>query len=297
MSNARAVAINTFEKPWAYVILTKPDVTFLVVITTVAGFYLGSVGPLDWARLAHTLFGTLLVAGGTAALNQYVERDMDAVMRRTAARPLPTGTLKPNEVLLFGIATIIIGTAWLALTVNILCSAVALATSLSYLGLYTPLKTRTTLATAVGAIPGALPPLIGWAAAHGSLSAGGWILFAILFVWQFPHFMAIAWMYREDYARAGIQMLPVVDPHGDATFRVIVSLSAILVPVSLLPAVLGMAGIRYFFGALVLGMILLQVSLWANRARTNVRAKWLMHATVIHIPLLLVWMIMDKLGR
>jgi protoheme IX farnesyltransferase len=297
MSNARAVAINTFEKPWAYVILTKPDVTFLVVITTVAGFYLGSVGPMDWARLAHTLFGTLLVAGGTAALNQYVERDMDAVMRRTAARPLPTGTLKPNEVLLFGIATIIIGTAWLALTVNILGSAVALATSLSYLGLYTPLKTRTTLATAVGAIPGALPPLIGWAAAHGSLSAGGWILFAILFVWQFPHFMAIAWMYREDYARAGIRMLPVVDPHGDATFRVIVSLSAVLVPVSLLPAVLGMAGIRYFFGALVLGMILLQVSLWANRARTNVRAKWLMHATVIHIPLLLVWMIMDKLGR
>jgi protoheme IX farnesyltransferase len=297
MSNARAVAINTFEKPWAYVILTKPDVTFLVVITTVAGFYLGSVGPMDWARLAHTLFGTLLVAGGTAALNQYVERDMDAVMRRTAARPLPAGTLKPNEVLLFGIATIIIGTAWLALTVNILGSAVALATSLSYLGLYTPLKTRTTLATAVGAIPGALPPLIGWAAARGSLSAGGWILFAILFVWQFPHFMAIAWMYREDYARAGIQMLPVVDPQGDATFRVIVGLSAVLVPVSLLPAVLGMAGIRYFFGALVLGMILLQVSLWANRARTNVRAKWLMHATVIHIPLLLVWMILDKLGR
>jgi protoheme IX farnesyltransferase len=297
MSNARAVAINTFEKPWAYVILTKPDVTFLVVITTVAGFYLGSVGPMDWARLAHTLFGTLLVAGGTAALNQYVERDMDAVMRRTAARPLPAGTLKPNEVLLFGIATIITGTAWLALTVNILGSAVALATSLSYLGLYTPLKTRTTLATAVGAIPGALPPLIGWAAARGSLSAGGWILFAILFVWQFPHFMAIAWMYREDYARAGIQMLPVVDPQGDATFRVIVGLSAVLVPVSLLPAVLGMAGIRYFFGALVLGMILLQVSLWANRARTNVRAKWLMHATVIHIPLLLVWMILDKLGR
>ncbi len=297
MSNARAVAINAFEKPCAYVVLTKPDVTFLVVITTVAGFYLGSIGPMDWAKLAHTLFGTLLVAGGTAALNQYVERDMDAVMRRTAGRPLPSGNLKPSEVLLFGIVTIVLGTAWLGLTVNILASAVALTTSLSYLGLYTPLKTRTTLATAVGAIPGALPPLIGWAAARGSLSAGGWILFAILFVWQFPHFMAIAWMYREDYARAGIQMLPVVDPKGDATFRVIVSLSAVLVPVSLFPAVLGMAGIRYFFGALVLGMILLQVSLWANRTRTNVRAKWLMHATVIHIPLLLGWMIFDKLGR
>ena len=297
MSNERAVAINAFEKPWAYVVLTKPDVTFLVVITTVAGFYLGSVGPMDWARLAHTLFGTLLVAGGTAALNQYVERDMDALMRRTAARPLPTATLKPLEVLIFGAATILVGTAWIALTVNVLAAVVAFATSVSYLGLYTPLKTRTTLATAVGAIPGALPPLIGWAAARGSLSEGGWILFAILFVWQFPHFMAIAWMYREDYARAGIKMLPVVDPKGDSTFNVIVSFSAILVPVSLLPSVMGMAGIRYFFGALVLGMILLQVSLWANRARTNVRAKWLMHATVIHIPLLLAWMIFDKMGR
>jgi len=297
MSNARTVAINAFEKPWAYVVLTKPDVTFLVVITTVAGFYLGSAGPMDWARLMQTLFGTLLVAGGTAALNQYVERDMDAVMRRTASRPIPTGILKPSEALLFGAVTIILGTAWIALTVNILAALIAFATSVSYLGLYTPLKTRTTLATAVGAIPGALPPLIGWAAARGSLSEGGWILFAILFAWQFPHFMAIAWMYREDYARAGIQMLPVVDPKGDATFRVIVSFSAVLVPISLLPSVMGMAGIRYFFGALILGMILLQVSLWANRARTNLRAKWLMHATVIHIPLLLAWMIFDKMGR
>lgn len=297
MSNERAVAINAFDKPWAYVVLTKPDVTFLVVITTVAGFYLGSTRTMDWARLAQTLFGTLLVAAGTAALNQYVERDMDAVMRRTAARPLPMGILKPREVLIFGAATIIVGTAWLAFTVNALAALIAFATSVSYLGLYTPLKTRTTLATAVGAIPGALPPLIGWAAARGSLSEGGWILFAILFVWQFPHFMAIAWMYREDYGRAGIKMLPVVDPKGDATFHVIVSFSAILVPVSLLPAVMGMAGIRYFFGALVLGMILLQVSLWANRARTNIRAKWLMHATVIHIPLLLAWMIFDKMGR
>jgi protoheme IX farnesyltransferase len=297
MSNTRAATITAFEKPWAYVVLTKPDVTFLVVITTVAGFYLGSTGPMDWARLAHTLFGTLLVAGGTAALNQYVERDMDAVMRRTAARPLPAGTLKPSEVLIFGVVTIVLGIAWLALAVNLLAALVALVTSLSYLGLYTPLKTRTTLATAVGAVPGALPPLIGWAAAHGSLSPGGWILFAILFVWQFPHFMAIAWMYREDYARAGIQMLPVVDPRGDATFRLIVSMSAVLVPVSLLPSVVGMVGIPYFFGALVLGMILLQVSLWADRTRTNARAKWLMHATVMHIPLLLGIMIFEKLTR
>jgi protoheme IX farnesyltransferase len=297
MSNERAVSINAFEKPWAYVALTKPDVTFLVVITTVAGFYLASNGPMDWARLACTLVGTLLVAGGTAALNQYVERDMDAVMRRTAARPLPVGTLRPSEVLFFGVGTIVVGALWLVFLVNALAAFIAVFTCVSYLALYTPLKTRTTLATAVGAIPGALPPLIGWAAARGSLSEGGWILFAILFVWQFPHFMAIAWMYREDYARAGIRMLPVVDPSGDVTFRVIISMSAVLVPVSLLPAVMGMAGIRYFFGALILGMLLLQVALWANRARTNVRAKWLMHATVAHIPLLLGWMIFDKLGR
>jgi protoheme IX farnesyltransferase len=297
MNELRADAATSMEKPWAYVVLTKPDVTFLVVITTVAGFYLGSRGPLDWPLLLHTLCGTMLVAGGTAALNQYVERDTDAVMRRTGSRPLPTGLLQPREVFVFGITTIVVGAAWLALAANVLACLVALATSLLYLGLYTPLKIRTTLATAVGAVPGALPPLIGWAAAHGSLSLGGWVLFAILFFWQFPHFLAIAWMYREDYARAGIRMLPVVDPSGDATFRQIVCTSAILVWVSALPSVVGMAGIHYFFGALVLGMILLQVGLWANRARTNVRAKWLMHATVAHIPILLVWMILDKLGR
>jgi protoheme IX farnesyltransferase len=296
MSELRVDAIPA-GKSWAYVALTKPDVTFLVVITTVSGFYLGSNGAMNWLALMHTLCGTLLVAGGTAALNQYVERDMDAVMRRTASRPLPSGQLQPREVLIFGFGTIVLGAGWLAMTVNALASLVALATCILYLCVYTPLKTRTTLATAVGAIPGALPPLIGWAAAHGSLSLGGWVLFAILFFWQFPHFMAIAWMYREDYARAGIRMLPVIDPKGDATFRQIVCTSTILVWVSALPSLLGMTGNSYFFGALVLGMILLQIGLWANRSRTNLRAKWLMHATVAHIPLLLLWMVVDKLLR
>ena len=295
MSDTHADTLSAFDKPWAYVVLTKPDVTFLVVITTIAGFYLGSNGPIDWVLMLHTLAGTLLVACGTAAMNQYVERKMDAVMRRTASRPLPSGLLLPKEVLLFGLSTIVVGAAWLALLVNGLAALVALATSVLYLGLYTPLKTRTTLSTAVGAIPGALPPLIGWAAARGSLSLGGWVLFAILFFWQFPHFMAIAWIYREDYARAGIRMLPVVDRKGDSTFRQIIWTSAILVWVSALPAVVGMAGKYYFFGALILGMILLQVGLWANRTRTNVRAKWLMHATVAHIPLLLAWLIVDRL--
>jgi protoheme IX farnesyltransferase len=298
MATFRTAEITAFEKPWAYIVLTKPDVTFLVVITTVAGFYLGSHDSPDWSLLVHTLLGTMLVAGGTAALNQYFERDMDALMRRTAARPLPAGLLQPRDVLLFGVGSIVLGSAWLAFAVNIISALLALATTVLYLGLYTPLKTRTTLATAVGAIPGALPPLIGWAAAtHGSLSVGAWLLFAILFFWQFPHFFSIAWIYREDYARAGIRMLPVVDRSGDATFRQIVAMSAILVPVSLLPSVIGLAGIRYFFGALVLGMILLQVSLWASRERTNIRAKLLMHATVAHIPLLLGLMILDKLSQ
>lgn len=294
--NERAEAISSLDKPWAYVVLTKPDVTFLVVITTLAGFYLGSNGPIEWATLLSTVCATMLVAGGTAALNQYIEREQDAVMRRTAARPLPTGLLRPRDALIFGVAIIVVGAAWLALAANMLAALVALTTTVLYLGLYTPLKRLTPLSTAVGAIPGALPPLIGWAAAHGSLSLGGWILFAILFFWQFPHFMSIAWMYREDYARAGIKMLPVVDRDGNSTFRQIICTAAILVWVSALPAVIGMAGIGYFFFALVLGMILLQVSLWANRSRTNVRAKWLMHATVVHIPLLLICLVLDKLA-
>jgi heme o synthase len=295
MNETRVAALSSFDKSWAYIVLTKPDVTFLVVITTVAGFYLGSVGPLDWIRLLYTLGATLLVASGTAALNQYIERELDARMRRTAARPLPSGQLQPREVLAFGAAGVALGALWLGVAVNWLSAAVALSTTVLYLGLYTPLKTRTTLSTAVGAIPGALPPMIGWAAAHGTLSLGAWVLFAILFVWQFPHFMAIAWIYREDYARAGIRMLPVIDRKGDATFRQIVMASAVLVWVSALPSVVGMASIRYFFGALILGMLLLQAGLWANRARTNVRTKWLMHATVAHIPLLLIWLILDKL--
>jgi heme o synthase len=297
MSLTRADAAPAISKGWNYVVLTKPDVTFLVIITTVAGFYLGSRGRLDWLLLLETVCGTMLVAGGTAALNQYVERDMDAVMRRTASRPLPSGQLQPVEVLAFGAGAIFTGGLWLALAVNPLAAFIALATCVLYLCAYTPLKKRTPLATAVGAFPGALPPLIGWAAATGSVSLGGWILFGILFFWQFPHFMSIAWMYREDYARAGIKMLPVVDPRGDATFAQIIWTSAVLVPASLLPALVGMAGMRYFFGALVLGMILLQAGLWANRTRTNARAKWLMHATVVHIPLLLAWMIFDKLGH
>jgi len=292
-----AVVARPMSRLSAYAILVKPDVTFLVVLTTMAGFYLGTKGPIQAIGMFHAVFGTTLVAGGTAALNQYFERLTDAKMRRTSARPLPLGALQPLEVLAFGAGLIVLGGGYLALFTNWLACALALLTSALYLGVYTPLKTRTTLATAIGAIPGAIPPLIGWAAARGSLGGGAWLLFAILFLWQFPHFHSIAWMYRDDYARAGIRMLPVVDPAGSATFGQIIFTAAALVPISLLPSVIGLAGHTYFFGALVLGMLLVEACLWVSRSRTNARAKWLMHATVVHIPLLLGLLMLDKVVR
>lgn len=297
MNSVRETTIPVTERAWAYVALAKPDVTFLVVITTVAGFYIASRGPLDWALLAHTLVGTMLAAAGTATLNQYTEREADALMRRTAARPIPSGVISPTEAFWLGSILVVSGVVYLSVLSNVLAAALTLATTVLYLGVYTPLKKITPVATFIGAFPGAIPPLIGWAAARGSLSLGAWILFAILFLWQFPHFLAIAWMYREDYARAGIKMLPVVEPSGDRTFRQILVTAAILVPISLLPSVIGITGIGYFFGATVLGMALLQVCFWAERSRTNVRAKWLMHATVIHIPVLLALMILDRVVR
>ncbi len=297
MSTTRIAAFPALARPSAYLALTKPDVSFLVVLTTAAGFYLGARGPLDLVRLAHTVFGTTLVAAGTSALNHYFERASDAKMRRTASRPLPSGQLQPAEALWFGVGLAAAGTLYLALSVGALASLLGLGACLFYLGAYTPLKKRTTFATLVGAFPGAVPPLIGWAAARGSLALDAWILYAMMFLWQFPHFMAIAWMYREDYARAGIRMLPVVDRSGTATFRIILLTALALVPVSLLPAIVGLAGVRYFFGALVLGLALVQTCLWAARTKVNVRAKWLMHATVLHLPLLLGLMMFDKLSR
>jgi protoheme IX farnesyltransferase len=285
------------SRPALYLALTKPDVSFLVVMTTVAGFALGTHGPLDWMRMAHTVFGTTLIAAGTSALNHYFERDTDALMRRTASRPLPSGQLKPREAFWFGVSLIVGGTLYLALATNALATGLGIAASVAYLCAYTPLKRKTTLATMVGAFPGAVPPLIGWAAARGTIGLDAWILFAILFLWQFPHFDAIAWVYREDYARAGIQMLPVVDREGKRTFREILLTAALLVPVSLLPALTGLAGVRYFFGALVLGIMLVEVCLWAAAAKSNSRAKWLMHATVLHLPVLLGLLIYDKFTR
>lgn len=297
MSATSTIPAARTSRAMSYVALTKPDVSFLVVLTTLAGFYLGSRGAVDWVRMFETVLGTTLVAAGTSALNHYIERVSDAFMRRTASRPLPSGQLRPVEAALFGGSLVIAGTAYLAFTAGVLASLLGLFTCACYLGIYTPLKKRTTLATAIGAIPGAMPPLIGWVAAGGSLTAGAWIVFAIMCLWQFPHFFAIAWMYREDYSRAGIKMLPTVDPTGRATFRQIIGAALLLVPVSALPVFMGLAGVRYFFGAVVLNLLLIQMCLWASASRTNVRAKWLMHATVLHLPLLLGLMMYDKLPR
>ena len=297
MSTVRTTEITLASRANAYVALTKPDVSFLVLMTTAAGYYMGAHGAVDWLRLVQTVFATLLIAAGTATLNHYIERDSDRFMRRTASRPLPSGQLQPREALWFGVILCIAGAIVLYFTAGLLASALGVLTCLSYLLAYTPLKKRTVWATTVGAFPGAIPPMIGWVAATGTLDRGAWLLFAILFLWQFPHFYAIAWMYREDYARAGILMLPVVDREGTRTFRQIILTSIALVGVSLLPAVIGLAGVRYFFGALVVSTALVQVCLWASSSRTNVRAKWLMHATVLHIPLLLGLMIYDKMPR
>jgi protoheme IX farnesyltransferase len=297
MSTAQATALAQPNKLSAYVSLTKPDVSFLVLMTTGAGYYMGTDGPVSWLKLLHVVFGTMLIAAGTSALNHYIERESDRYMRRTASRPLPTGQLTPKEALCFGLLLCIAGGIDLFYSGGYLACLLGLVTSISYLLAYTPLKKRTIWATFIGAIPGAIPPMIGWTAASGSLGTGAWLLFAILFFWQFPHFHAISWMYREDYARAGIQMLPVVDKDGTRTFRQIVLYAASLVAVSLLPSLVGLAGVLYFFGALVTCIASVQFCLWAAASKTNVRAKWLMHVTVMHIPILLGLMIYDKLPR
>jgi len=297
VSNSRTAALAQPTKLGAYIALTKPEVSLLVLMTTGAGFYMGAHGPMPWLHMLHVIFGTMMIAAGTAALNHYIERESDRFMRRTASRPLPTGQLTPAEALRFGLGLALAGAVDLYYSAGSIACLLGVFTSLSYLLAYTPLKKRTVWATFIGAIPGAIPPMIGWTAATGELGTGAWLLFAIVFLWQFPHFHAISWMYREDYARAGILMLPVVDKDGTRTFRQIVLYAASLVAVSLLPAIMGFAGMLYFFGALVTCTGLVQVCLWAASAKTNTRAKWLMHATVLHIPILLGLMMYDKLPR
>ncbi len=285
------------EKSWVSVFadLVKARLTTLVLLTTVVGFYVGWRGPMDYGLMFHTLFGTALVAGGAAALNQLLEREYDARMRRTAGRPLPSGRLQPVTVMLFGGACSVLGLIYLALLVNPLTSVIGAVTLVSYLFIYTPLKRVTWLNTAVGAVPGALPPLMGWAAARGELGSGGWALFAILAFWQLPHFYAIAWIYRDEYARAGFKMLPAVDPDGSRTAQQAIRHTVALLAVSLLPFLFHLAGRVYLVGAVLLGAAFLALALAFARRLSLVSARRLFFASIVYLPLVLILLILDKL--
>ena len=275
--------------------LVKARLTFLVLLTTLVGFYVGFRGALDYLLMFHTLLGTALVAGGAAALNQLLERTYDARMRRTEDRPLPSGRLQPDTVLIMGGLCSAIGLVYLAGAVNLLTGLLGAITLVSYLFIYTPLKRVTPLNTAIGAIPGALPPLMGWTAARGEINIEGWSLFAIVFFWQLPHFLAIAWMYREDYAKAGFTMLPMFDPDGRRTSGQAVSHTLGLLPISLCPFMFGLEGGIYLIGALVLSLGFVWQAIRFSRDLTLQRARLLFYASIIYLPLLLGLMVLDKI--
>jgi protoheme IX farnesyltransferase len=295
VADGAADDLTAKEKFEAYVELTKPRITFLIVLTAAAGFFLGAREGVDFLKLLNALLGIAVLSSGIATLNQVMERDLDRLMRRTAARPLPTGKVSPAEALLFGAGLTILSEIYLAIFVNPLTAALGIGVIVGYVFLYTPLKTRTSLSTVVGAFPGAMPPLMGWTAASNQFELGAWVLFAILFLWQFPHFLAIAWMYREDYGKAGILMLPVVEPDGHMTARQIVLYTAMLLPVSLIPTLIGIAGKTYFFGALVLGILFLAASFAAALSKSRQRARQLLLASVLYLPILFGLMVLNKM--
>jgi len=285
------------EKSWlaVYAELFKARLTFLVLLTTLVGFYIGYRGPVNYWLMLHTVLGTALVASAASAFNQLLERDYDARMLRTKDRPLPSGRLQPNTVLIVGSLGALIGLVYLALAVNLLTSLLGALSFASYVFIYTPLKRVTWLNTAVGAIPGGLPPLMGWTAARGELSREGWALLAILAFWQLPHFLAIAWIYRDEYARAEFKMLPLVDPTGQRTGRQAVTHTLGLLPLSLCPFLFKLAGPIYLVGALVLGLIFLWVAIQFRRELTVPRARKLFYVSILYLPLLLGLMVLDKI--
>lgn len=287
-------SVSLRERLAAFAELTKPRIAFLLVLTSAAGFYLGSTGRFDWILFANTVIAITLLAFGVATLNQFWERDLDQLMKRTATRPLPTKKVTSYEALAFGIAQCAIAEVYLALAVNVLTAILGLIVVVGYVFVYTPLKTRTSASTAIGALPGALPPLMGWTAAANEISITAWAILATQYLWQFPHFLSIAWMYRDEYAKAGILMLPVVEPSGRITARQIVLFTVMLIPVSLAPFFFGVSGMIFLVGAFVLGLWILWASIRVARTKTNEDAKKLLLVSVIYLPLLFLLMVADK---
>lgn len=274
--------------------LVKARLTLLVLLTTAVGFYLGAEGPINFAALLHTVFGTAAAAAGAAALNQWWEHKLDAMMQRTRSRPVPAGRMRPRDAVILGAALSIFGVAYLAFVCNALSAALAAITIIIYIFAYTPLKRVSTFNTALGAVPGALPPMIGWAAARGTLNAGAWMLFAILFFWQLPHFFAIAWMYRDDYARAGFQMISSDDPSGERSASQSVFFCMILFVVAGLPAFLGIATVFYLLAELVLGAVFVAVAMRFLKTRARLDARRLFITSIIYLPLLLGALVLSK---
>jgi heme o synthase len=286
-------AIGIREKLSAYLELSKPRIAFMLVLTAAAGFYLGAAKGFDLILFVNTVIGITLLAFGVATLNQVWERKTDALMERTANRPLPTNKVSFTEALVFGVSMCVVAEIYLAALVNVLTAVLGLVVIVGYVLLYTPLKTKTSLSTAIGALPGALPPLMGFTASANEITLGAWTLFAILFLWQFPHFLAIAWMYKEQYAKAGIKMLPVVEPSGRITAQQIVIFTILLLPVSVAPYFLGMTGLIYLIGASVLGLWFLAASIKAARAKSVEQARKLLLVSVLYLPLLFALMVFN----
>ena len=273
--------------------MTKPGIMIMVLVTTAVGFYFADHGIKDPVLLLWTLLGSALTCGGASVLNQYLERDVDALMHRTQHRPIPSGIIQPEEAMGFGISLILIGLFVFYWKVNLLTAFLSLLTCFLYIMVYTPMKRLTWLNTTFGAIPGAIPPLGGWAAATNHLDPGAWVLFLIMFTWQHPHFYAIAWLLKEDYKKAGFKMLPVVYPDGKFTFSQITAFSFLLVAFSLMPSLIGMSGKIYFWGALVLGAGILYTAFLFQKSQSNLDARKILGATIAYLPLLLVLIIID----
>lgn len=277
----------------AYSELCKPRIVALVLVTTALGFYLGGHGIHDFYLFFMTMTGSALVCAGSAALNHYLERDSDALMKRTKNRPLPLGVLSPNNAMLFGILLTLCGVLLLCLQVNLLTAFLSLLTAFLYVLVYTPMKKISWLNTTIGAIPGAIPPMGGWSAASGEIGLGAWVLFLIMFVWQHPHFYSIAWLFRDDYKKAGFKMLSLDDPKGDKIFSHTLIYSLILIPVAILPTLIGISGIKYFYGSLILSLVFLYFSRKLQKCATNQAAHQLLKASVFYLPAILFLIIID----